>query len=64
VAQGTVQFVNAERGSGFISRERDDDVFVHFSSIQSDGYEPSQRDARRVRRRSRQGYEARNVRVI
>ena len=38
VAQGTVKFFNAEKGFGFISREQGDDVFVHFSNIQGDGY--------------------------
>lgn len=36
--QGTVKWFNAEKGFGFISTEGGDDVFVHFSSIQSDGY--------------------------
>jgi CspA family cold shock protein len=38
VAQGTVKFFNAEKGFRFISREQGDDVFVHFSNIQGDGY--------------------------
>ncbi|WP_346989117.1 cold shock protein CspC, partial [Bacillus sp. SW7] len=29
---------NAEKGFGFIEREDGDDVFVHFSAIQQDGY--------------------------
>lgn len=35
---GTVKWFSAEKGYGFISRESGDDVFVHFSAIQSDGY--------------------------
>ena len=36
--QGTVKFFNAEKGFGFISREGQDDVFVHSSNIAGDGY--------------------------
>ncbi len=36
--QGTVKWFNATKGYGFIAREGDADVFVHHSSIQSEGY--------------------------
>ena len=35
---GTVKWFNNSKGYGFITRENGEDVFVHFQSIQGDGY--------------------------
>ena len=36
--QGTVKWFNAEKGYGFISQENGEDLFVHYSEIQGNGY--------------------------
>jgi CspA family cold shock protein len=64
--QGTVKWFNAEKGYGFISREGGDDVFVHFSAIQGEGYR-SLDEGQRVEfdvAPGRKGEEAQNVRPI
>ena len=66
VATGTVKFFNNEKGYGFISREDGDDVFVHFSNIQGDGYK-SLEEGQRVEfdvAPGRKGEEAQNVRPV
>ena len=66
MVQGTVKFFNADKGFGFISREGGDDVFVHFSNIQGDGYKTLE-DGQRVEfdvAPGKKGEEAQNVRPI
>jgi CspA family cold shock protein len=63
---GTVKWFNGEKGFGFIAREGGDDVFVHFSAIQGDGYRTLE-EGQRVQFEvapGRKGEEALNVQPI
>ncbi len=46
MAQGTVKWFNAEKGYGFISVDGGKDVFVHYTSINMDGYRTLQEGQR------------------
>jgi cold shock protein len=66
VATGTVKFFNSEKGYGFISREQGDDVFVHYSNIQGEGYK-TLTEGQQVEfdvAPGRKGEEAQNVRAL
>jgi CspA family cold shock protein len=66
MTQGTVKWFNSEKGYGFIAREGGEDVFVHFSAIQGDGYK-TLTEGERVEfdvAPGRKGEEAQNVRPI
>ena len=64
--KGTVKWFNGAKGYGFIQRSTGEDVFVHFSAIQGDGYK-SLDEGQRVEfdvAPGKKGEEAQNVRVI
>ena len=64
--QGTVKWFNADKGFGFISRQTGEDVFVHFSAIQSGGYRSLQ-EGQAVEfsvTKGQKGWQAENVRVL
>lgn len=63
---GVVKFFNAQKGFGFISRDGDSDVFVHFSNISGSGYRTLE-EGQTVEYElgeGRKGLEAQNVRVV
>ena len=46
MAEGTVKWFNDSKGFGFIEQDNGDDIFVHFSAIQGDGFKSIQEGAR------------------
>ncbi|MCX7895686.1 MAG: cold-shock protein [Thermoanaerobaculum sp.] len=66
MAKGTVKWFNETKGYGFITQENGEDVFVHYSSIQGDGYR-TLREGARVEFdvvSGRKGLQAANTRLI
>jgi cold shock protein len=66
LAEGTVKWFSNEKGYGFIAREGAEDVFVHFSAIQADGYK-SLMEGQRVEFevvQGQKGLQAANVQIV
>ena len=62
---GRVKWFNTEKGFGFIEGEGGDDVFVHFSAIQAEGYK-SLEEGQRVEfdiEKGQRGLQATNVKL-
>jgi len=64
--QGTVKWFNDAKGFGFLSRENGEDVFVHHTAIQSNGFRSLQ-EGQRVQfnvTKGPKGWQAENVQAI
>lgn len=66
MSTGTVKWFNSDKGFGFISVEGAKDVFVHYSSIQTNGFKTLDEGAKVVFEivKSAQGDQAKNVVVL
>jgi len=67
VEQGTVKWFNDAKGFGFISRQNGEDVFVHFSAIQSNGGFRSLQEGQAVQfdvKKGPKGWQAENVQAL
>jgi cold shock protein len=64
--QGTVKWFNDAKGFGFITRQNGEDVFVHFSAIQSSGFKslPEGQAVQFSVVKGPKGFQAENVTII
>ena len=64
--KGTVKWFNGAKGYGFIQRSTGEDVFVHFSAIQSSGFRslPEGQAVEFTVTRGPKGWQAENVKVL
>ncbi|MGP3634331.1 cold-shock protein [Streptomyces sp. 24-1644] len=66
MSQGSVKWFSQEKGYGFIAVDGGQDIYVHFSAIQADGYQTLE-DGQRVEfeiAQGQKGPQAEQVRVI
>ena len=64
---GTVKWFNASKGYGFIERDGGEDLFVHYTAIQAEGYYRSLNEGQRVEfsvERGPKGLRAANVTML
>ena len=64
--RGTVKWFNADKGFGFITKENGEDLFVHFTAINQEGYRTLV-DGQKVEfdvENGARGPQAKNVRII
>lgn len=64
--RGTVKWFNAEKGFGFIINEEGQDIFVHYTGIESDGFK-TLNDGANVEfnvKKVEKGWQAFDVRVV
>lgn len=66
MATGKVKWFNEKKGFGFISQDDGDDIFVHFSEIQSDGFKTlaENQEVSFDIKEGPKGLQAANVRIV